>query len=460
VASALPKALARLGISVTTLVPGYPAVLAGVGSARDVVHVEDFFGGAARLLEAQADGQNLLVIDAPHLFDRPGNPYVAPDGSDWPDNAGRFGALAFMAARIGTGELPNWRPDIIHGHDWQAALTFAHLAYSGRERPKTVLTVHNLAFQGQFPAHLLPALRLPHEAYTTEGVEYYGGIGFLKAGLQFADRITTVSPTYAQEIQTSANGYGLEGLLRHRASVLCGILNGIDVTVWDPATDPRIVARYDRSSTEARRLNKQELQKRFGLPHDPDRILFGAVTRLSWQKGVDLLAESAATFPDIGAQLAILGAGDRELEQRMRSLAAHHPNTIACKIGYDEDLAHMIQAGADALVVPSRFEPCGLTQLCALRYGAIPVVSKVGGLEDTIIDLDEKRPEAAGPTGIKFGPVTADALAGALRRAVALLRDRPRAAAVQQNAMATDVSWSGPARRYAQIYADLLAMKG
>jgi starch synthase len=370
----------------------------------------------------------------------------------------RFGALAWTAARIGLGDVAGYRPDVIHAHDWQAALTFAYLAYAGVARPKTVLTVHNLAFQGHFPAQLLSALRLPERAYTIEGVEYYGGIGFLKAGLQFADRITTVSPTYAQEIQTPANGCGLDPLLRGRAKALSGIINGIDVEVWNPATDARIPSRYDRTSIDARAPNKAELQRRFGLEQNSDTLLLASVTRLTWQKGVDLLAEAAATLREVRAQLALLGTGDRELEQRFSALAADHRGTIGIVVGYDEDLAHLIQAGADALAVPSRFEPCGLTQLCALRYGAVPVVAKVGGLADTIVDLDEGD-TARKPTGIVFSPVTQDALDQALRRAAALWRNRQRWAQVQANGMAVDVSWSESARRYAGLYAELLKTK-
>jgi starch synthase len=378
---------------------------------------------------------------------------------DWPDNASRFGALAWIAARIGLGDLPGFVPDIVHAHDWQAAMTMAYLEYDGRPRPATVLTVHNLAFQGQFPANLLDALRLPARAYTIDGVEFYGAIGFLKAGLQFADAITTVSPTYAAEIQTATWGCGIDALLRDRSAALSGILNGIDVKVWDPATDPRIPARYDRSHTAARQANKTALQERLGLDLDPDRLLFGMVGRFAWQKGVDLLADAVPALLDTGAELALLGVGDHAIEQRFASIAQAHPSRIGCTIGYDEDLAHLIQAGADALIVPSRFEPCGLTQLCALRYGAIPVVAKVGGLVDTVVDLDEARDGGKAATGLKFGPVTSEALAAALRRTADLWRDQKTWARVQANGMAVDVSWSQSAARYAELYRSLLKAK-
>jgi starch synthase len=320
-----------------------------------------------------------------------------------------------------------------------------------------VLTVHNLAFQGQFPKELLAELRLPARAYAMDGVEYYGAIGFLKAGLQFADRITTVSPTYAVEIQTPEFGCGLDALLRYRKAALSGILNGIDVKEWDPATDERIAARYDRSDTAPRQANKAALHKTFGLATAPDRLLFGMIGRFAWQKGVDLLADAVPTLLDAGAALVLLGSGDRALEQRLTSVAGAEPERIGCRIGYDENLAHLIQAGVDALIVPSRFEPCGLTQLCALRYGAIPVVASVGGLVDTVVDIDEADVRGEPSTGLKVAAGSAEALGLALRRTAALWRDQPAWTRLQRNGMATDVSWSQSAARYAALYRSLIA---
>jgi starch synthase len=459
VAAALPRALRQHGVEVTTLVPGYPAVTAAFPHATEVFTISDLFGGGGRVLAGQAAGLDLLVLDAPHLFARGGNPYSTADGADWPDNALRFGALGLVAARIGLGDVAAYVPDIIHGHDWQAGLTMAYLAYDGWARPATVMTVHNLAFQGQFPPDLLDPLRLPPHAYAPDGVEYYGGIGFLKAGLQFADRITTVSPTYAAEIQTQSGGFGLDGLLRARSAVLSGIINGIDVEVWNPRTDIRIPAQYDRSSLHARAANKAELQKRFGLREGDDRLLLAAVSRLAWQKGLDLLADAVPVLLDTGAQLVILGTGDAGLERRLSSIASARRGRIGCLIGYDEDLAHLIQAGADAVVVPSRYEPCGLTQLCALRYGALPVVSRVGGLADTIIDLGPTAQGVEVATGLHFSPVTREALETALRRTAELWSDQETWRRLQANGMRTDVSWTGPAARYASLYAGLLAAK-
>jgi starch synthase len=459
VAGALPIALKTDGVEVCTLVPGYPAVMAALGSAEQVLEWPLFFGGTTRLLKGSSGELDLFVLDAPHLFARPGNPYLAPEGTDWPDNGLRFAALARMAENIGLGAVPSFVPDLIHAHDWQAGLTPAYLHYSGRPGPATVMTVHNLGFQGQFPREMLDELGLPPDSFTMQGVEYYGTIGFLKAGLRFADRITTVSPTYAREIQTDEGGMGLAGLLRDRAGDIDGILNGIDISVWNPATDLHIAGRFDAGDLEKRNVNKAALQQRLGLEADPDRFLLGVISRLSWQKGLDLLIEVLSTILGEGMQLALLGSGDAELQERYRQAAAAHPGQIGVVIGYDEALAHLIQAGSDALVVPSRFEPCGLTQLCALRYGAIPVVSRVGGLEDTVVDADEAAIASGTATGFKFAPVTADNLESALRRARAIFHDKPVWRKLQHSGMSTDVSWRSRAGRYAELYRELVEMR-
>jgi starch synthase len=453
VAGALPAALRTWGIETRTLVPGYPDVLKALPVAEVLVHLPHFFGGSARLLGGSHGDLDLMVLDAPHLFVRPGNPYVTPEGKDWPDNGERFAALSRMAADIGLGATPSFVPDVVHAHDWQAGLAAAYLHYAHRPRPATVMTVHNLAYQGQFPHDMLDAFGLPQEAFTVDGVEYYGTISFMKAGLQFADRITTVSPTYAREIESDEGGMGMGGLLRGRSHALSGILNGIDVSVWNPETDPHIATRFNAGALELRATNKLALQHRVGLDPSPNAQLLGVVSRLSWQKGLDLLLESIPTILREGMQLVLLGSGDVELQDRYQALAAANAGRIAVVIGYDEALAHLIQAGSDALVVPSRFEPCGLTQLCALRYGAIPIVSRVGGLADTVADIEEAGGAA---TGFKFGPVTAEGLTGALQRASSLWQDRPAWRRLQQNGMATDVSWRNQAGRYAALYRDVV----
>ena len=384
VAGALPAALKAEGIAVRTLIPGYPTVMRRLRKAEPVHVFDDWFGAEARLLAGRAAGLDLFVLDAPHLFDRPGGPYVGPDGIDWPDNALRFAALARAGASLGQGLLPGYAPDVVHAHDWQAGLAAAYLHYDGGPRPGTVMTVHNLAFQGQFDRRLLASLELPAASFTPEG------------------------------------GMGLDGLLRVRADRLSGILNGIDTKVWDPASDRLIPAAYDAEDLAPRALDKAELQARYRLDLDPDALLFGVVSRLSWQKGLDLLLEALPALVAEGAQLALLGAGDPALEAGFAAAAGAHPGRIGCVFGYDEALAHRIQAGADALLVPSRFEPCGLTQLCAERYGAIPVVARVGGLADTVIDAGPMAVAAGAGTGVQFSPVNAPMLESAIRRAARL----------------------------------------
>jgi starch synthase len=459
VTGALPAALAREEVAVVTLVPGYPAVIDALRGAKAVHAWRDLFGGGARLLRGRAAGLDLLVLEAAHLYARPGNPYLGPDGRDWPDNAQRFAALARAAAEIGSGVLGGFAPEIVHAHDWQGGLTPAYLRYAGGNRPPTVMTVHNLAFQGIFPPALLPQLGLPLATYSIEGVEYYGSIGFLKAGLALADAITTVSPTYAAEIRTPEGGMGLDGLLRSRASVLHGILNGIDESVWDPATDALIPARYAQATLGRRAMNKRELQTRLGLAPAPDTMLLGVVSRLTWQKGLDMLLLDLDALVAGGAQLALLGAGEQVLEEGFAAAAAMHPGKVGCKLGYDEALAHLIQAGADALLVPSRFEPCGLTQLCALRYGNPPLVARVGGLADTVIDANEMAVAAGVGSGVQFSPATREMLTAAVGRTMALWRDPTVWRRLQRNGMNTDVSWRRPAARYAALYRGLLAAR-
>jgi starch synthase len=459
VTGALPLALRDHGVKITTLIPGYPAVVAALEGVRPVLAVEDLFGGPARVLAGRAAGHDLFVVDAPHLFDREGNPYLDPDGHDWPDNAFRFGALSLIAARIGLGEVPEFQPSIVHCHDWQAGLTLAYLAYDQRPRPATIITIHNLAYQGLFPAELLSALRLPAAAFQIDGVEYYGSIGFLKAALQFADRITTVSPTYAAEMQTPVNGFGLDGLLRTRSNLITGITNGIDTKIWNPLRDKHIPATFGRTTLSKRAANKTHLQRRFELDQDASSLVFGVISRLAPQKGLDILADAVPVLLEAGAQLAVLGTGDLELERRLSSLAAAHPGRIGCMIGYNEDLAHLVQAGADSVLVPSRYEPCGLTQLCALHYGAIPLVANVGGLADTVIDPDRAAPGSNGATGVQFSPVTQEALEGALLRTAAIWANKSVWRQMQINGMRADVSWKKPGALYAELYADVLAAK-
>ena len=460
VTGALPGALQRHGVHVRSLLPGYPAVLEGLEHAEPAQTFPDLFGGPARLLAGAAAGLDLLVVDAPHLYARPGNPYTDAWGSDWPDNAQRFAALAQVAARLGQGMIPALQPDVMHAHDWQAGLAPAYLHYAGGARPGTVMTVHNLAFQGSFPAGLLGEIGLPPWSFVFDGVEYHGTISYLKAGLQLADRITTVSPTYAAETTGPEFGMGLEGLLQARSSVYAGILNGIDDSVWDPSSDTYLPARYSARSPRRRAVNKRALQQRFGLTENPDTLLFGVISRLSWQKGLDLLLAALPAIAAMDVQLVVIGTGDPHLQDGFNAAASGMPGRVGVFIGYDEALAHLIQGGCDALLVPSRFEPCGLTQLCALRYGAVPVVARVGGLNDTVIDANEMALTAGVATGIQFAPVTREGLLHAIGRAVELWRDQPAWRRTQANGMASELGWDRPAARYKELYRAAAASQG
>ncbi|MCC7326430.1 MAG: glycogen synthase GlgA [Burkholderiales bacterium] len=451
VVGALPAALLREGVVVRTMLPGYPAVMAALASASAVHVYDSLFGGPARLLAGQAGGLDLFALDAPHLFARTGGPY------DHADNALRFAAFSRAAADVGKGIVAEFVPDVVHAHDWQTGLVPAYLHYDGGPRPATVITVHNLAFQGRFDGLTLDTIGLPWHAWGIDGVEYYGAIGYLKAGLALADRITTVSPTYAAEISTPEGGMGLDGLLRHRASVLSGILNGIDDAVWNPATDRHLAARFEAGHRAARVANRVALRARMGLDATPEAPLFGVVSRLTWQKGMDLVLAELAELMDGGAQLAVLGSGDAGLEAAFVDAARRHPGRVAMHVGYDEGLAHLIQGGADAIVVPSRFEPCGLTQMCALRYGALPVVAHVGGLADTVVDANDAAVASGVATGVQFFPVTGEQFAFAIRRTLSLWQDPARWRRLQARAMATDVSWQHSAQQYARVYRESMA---
>ncbi len=455
VVGALPAALAAEGVEVRTMVPGYPAVMRGLDAAQPVHTFDHLHGGPARVLSGRAGALELMVLEAPHLFARAGNPYSGPGGSDWPDNGLRFAALARAAAAVALGDAASWVPHVVHAHDWQAGLTAAYLHYANRPRPGTVMTVHNLAFQGQYPTDLLGTIGLPSHAMGVDGIEYYGSIGYLKAGLALSDRVTTVSPTYAAEVTTAEHGMGLDGVLRARAHGIDGILNGIDTDVWDPSTDAYLTSTYDAKHLPARAANKQALQRELGLPEQPDALLFGVVSRLTWQKGMDVLHELLPWMATQGMQVALLGSGDARLENAFREAARAHPGALGLVVGYDEGLAHRIQGGSDAVLVPSRFEPCGLTQLCALRYGALPVVARVGGLADTVVDANEMALAAKAGTGVQFSPVSRDGFGLALARTARLWRQRPTWRALQRRAMATDVSWSRPAAQYAALYRDV-----
>lgn len=449
VAGALPGALRDQGVEMRTLLPGYPAVTAALQNGAEVALFPDLFGAPARVLAGRAGDLDLLVIDAPHLFARPGNPYLGPDGRDWPDNPERFAALSWVGAHLGVHGASGWHPQVLHGHDWQAGFVPEYLRQMGGG-PATVLTIHNIAFTGATDASRIHSLRLDPGRFHMEGYEFYGGISALKAGLMGAEALTTVSPTYAAELMTPEFGMGLDGVMRYRRESLTGILNGIDTDIWNPATDP-LIRPYDRP--EGKAANKAALRAEMGLP-DADGPLCVIVSRMTHQKGLDLVLQALPALLDHGGQLALLGSGDPGLEYAFRMAGDHDPR-IAVRIGYDEGLSHRLIAGADAILVPSRFEPCGLTQMYGLRYGAVPVVGLTGGLADTVINASPAALARGVATGIQFSPVTVDSLQGALTRLCQLYRDRPTWARIQANAMAHPVGWDQSARAYAGLYARL-----
>ncbi|KKB10411.1 glycogen synthase GlgA [Devosia chinhatensis] len=457
VAGALPGALSGTGVSMRTLVPGYPAVMGKMKGGREVARFEDLFGVPGRLIAGRAEGLDLIVLDAPALYDRPGNPYMSPEGWDWPDNWRRFAALSWVASELGLGLVDGYRPQVIHAHDWQAGLVPAYVKYGPSSTLKTVMTVHNMAFQGTFGADIFAQLRLPQHAFSVEGVEYYGGVGYLKAGVECADAVTTVSPTYAAEIRTPEFGMGLDGLLNNRSATVFGVLNGIDMDAWNPATDPALAQTFTASTIQSRQANKWAVMEAFGLDV-LDGPLFAVVSRLTWQKGIDLLAANIDLIVNEGGQLAVLGSGDAELENTIRAAAMRHPGRVGLITGYNEPLSHLVQGGADVLMVPSRFEPCGLTQLYALRYGCVPLVSRVGGLNDTVIDSNVAALQAEVSTGVQFAPPDEGALATAIRRTLALYADQKSWKKMQRRGMKSDVSWATSAARYAQLYSSLSGM--
>ncbi|SIT17285.1 starch synthase [Roseivivax lentus] len=446
VAGALPGALAPLGVEMRTLIPAYRNVKAAMGNGT-THDLGPLFGGPARLIEGRLGEAVLYALDAPHLYDRDGSPYLDAGGQDWADNPVRFAALSHAAAQIATGGIAGWQPEILHLHDWQAGLTPVYLRQMpGGAGIGTLISIHNIAFQGMAPASMLSAMALPREEFTEGGFEYWGQISALKAALTGCDRIATVSPSYAGELLTPEFGMGMEGILTARRDDLSGILNGIDTDAWAPPyKTPRGKARH-----------KKALRREFGLP-DWDGPLCVLISRLSHQKGLDVLLEALPALVDHGGQLALLGSGDPGLEAAFKRAAAHEG--VGVRFGYDEALSRRLMAGGDAILVPSRFEPCGLTQLYGLCHGTLPLVSRTGGLNDTVIDANPAALGAGVATGIQFHPVTSSALAGAFARLHVLWRDRTTWARMMKNAMAQDVGWDVSARAYAALYKDIASSK-
>ena len=452
VVAALPPALARAGADVRLLLPGFPAIAEAVLHQRVVCEIGPVFGAARVTLRCgQMPFSHVpaYVIDAPYLYRRDGGPYEDGAGREWPDNLQRFALLGWVGAHLAAGELDAaWTPDVMHAHDWHAAPACAYMAAHPSTAAASMFTIHNLAYQGLFAAADFGLLGLPSHYMSAQGLEFHGRLSLMKAGLQFADRVTTVSPTYAHEIATPEFGFGLDGVVRSRAGALSGILNGVDGEVWDPQRDAALTERYSAAEPLGKMQCKSALQREVGLAVDAAAPLFGIVSRLTAQKGLDLLLGALPALLATGGQLFVLGSGDAHLEAALREAAQAQPGRVAVRIGYDEAVAHRLVAGADAILVPSRFEPCGLTQLYGLRYGTLPVVRRVGGLADTVIDTSD----AARATSFVFDAATPEALAQAIVRAAALYR-RPRAwHALMQRAMAQDFSWDAAATSYLALY--------
>jgi starch synthase len=460
VLGALPSALARLGWNTTVVIPRYRGVRGGELFERLPMLVGGFRCDADCFLAPLADGARAVMVDCPELFDRAA--LYGTSNGDYPDNPRRFAFLVRAALELAA--RADAAPDVVHAHDWQAGLAPVYLRtrYAGDpalSRAAAVFTIHNLAFQGVFEADWLPRLDLPWTLLGLEQLEYWGRISFLKGGINYADAITTVSPTYAREIQTPELGFGFDGILRRRGADLTGILNGIDVGDWDPQHDPRLPQPFSRDDLTGKAAAKVALLARCGLPSsgaELERPLVGMISRMVDQKGLDLIAACADRLPDLGAAFVVLGTGEARYEAMWKRLAAAHPRQIAVTVGFDEALAHLIEAGADLFLMPSRFEPCGLNQMYSLRYGTVPLVRQVGGLADTVVDA---APGARGATGFVFRDYTPEALLATLRRALALFRDRKRWKSLQRTGMAEDHSWDRSAREYVKIYERVLARR-
>jgi len=472
VAGALPIALMAAGQDARVLLPGFPAILAGLGEAVPVAEFAAPWGErfALRAGRIAIDGNPPLlayVIDAPALYDRPGNPYEdAATRQPYTDNHRRFALLGWAAAQLAQGLDPSWRPEVVHAHDWHAGLAPAYLHFArqaGAPRVGSVFTVHNLAYQGIFAPWNFVDLGLPAPAFHMDGLEYHGQLSFMKGGLSYADRLTTVSPTYAREIQTPEQGFGLDGLLRLRGGVLTGILNAVDDKVWNPASDAALMQGFH--TPEGRHMAgkarcKSVLQHQLGLAERPDAPLFILVSRLTEQKGLHLVLGGLDALIAQGGQLALLGSGDTWLEDAFRERAAAAPQSVSVTIGYNETLAHQLFGGGDVTLVPSLFEPCGLTQMYGLKYGSLPLVRRVGGLADTVVDCTLEDMASGDATGFVFDRFDDADYGRALRRAFALYQHPPDWRRVRGTAMRRTADWATAADRYIEVYRQALAPAG
>jgi starch synthase len=466
VSAALPAELRELGVDVRLLIPGYPKVLAGLRYKRKVAgfsglsNFPPFVLWSARLPAGKdvSKGVPIFVIDCPSLYQRDGGPYTDTTGKDWPDNALRFGLLSKIGAILASDASPlTWRPDIVHCNDWQSGLTPAYLHFYQGRKVVSLMAIHNLAFQGVFPPSTLTRLGLPVKGFHVNGIEYYGRMSFLKAGLYYSDHIITVSPTYAKEIQSAPLGFGLQGLLAGRSDHISGIVNGIDSTEWNPATDPCLAQNYSIKEISAKGINKSALQQAMGLVVDPDIPLFGMVSRHTHQKGYDLLLQVAPFLARIPAQLVVLGSGEAGLDRELTALGKKYPSKIAVRIGFDETLSHLIEGGADSFLMPSRFEPCGLNQMYSQRYGTPPLVHATGGLLDTVVDCTPATLADGSASGFLFHDMDSKSFLSGIQRVVDAYSNKTTWRRLQRNGMTKDFSWYSSAVAYRDIYLSLLS---
>jgi starch synthase len=454
VSGSLPVALKNLRRDVRVIMPAYKPALDSLKDVGEVSALRLAGDAQARLLEARLPGSSVRIwlVDSPVHYARDGGPYGTPELGDWPDNAERFTLFARVIEAIALDRAGlDWQPDLVHCNDWQCGLVPALLSFAPA-RPATVFTIHNLSYQGLFPLETFQRLDLPEELWSMHGIEYFGQASFIKGGISFADMLSTVSPRYASEIQTPAYGCGLETLLRHRADRLVGILNGVDYRQWNPARDPHITRTYNAWTLSGKLVNKTALQARFGLPQDRSVPLIGMIGRLVEQKGVDLMLDILPWLMEQDVQLVVLGSGERELEKRLLAAVGKYPRQLAAHLGYDEVLAHWIEAGADMFVMPSRFEPCGLNQIYSLRYGTVPIVSRTGGLADTVVDADTHALESGIATGYVFNDPLPTHLRAALQRALACYRQPKVWKRLIFQGMQQDFSWRQSARHYLDLY--------
>lgn len=462
VSASLPMALDEQGQDVRIVMPAYRATLQQLDDVEIVGSLRlNGYHAPVNILQTTLPGSDVpcWLIDSPEHFDRDGGPYSGIDAKDWPDNAARFALLCRAIVAIAKDQAGlNWQPDIVHCHDWQTGLVPALLSLQP-DRPATVFTIHNLAYQGLFSRELFDILDLPDSLWHMDGLEFYGLLSFMKGGLVYADHITTVSPTYADEICDYEFGYGLEGLLKLRASQgrLSGIVNGVDTRVWDPAKDPELAKNYSAATIRFKAVNKQALQQRFALPDSAKTLVIGLISRLVSQKGIDLSIEALDQLLSENAdiQLVCLGSGEAGFEQDLRVLRARYPDRVGLQLGYDEALAHQIEAGADVFLMPSRFEPCGLNQLYSLRYGTLPVVRNTGGLADTVVDATEANRKNNTATGFKFTAANSETLIEKLHEVIELFSHPRLWRRMMLTAMLQDVSWAKSARRYLELYQQL-----